>query len=101
MKKILLLTIFAVFALNASFATPGGMLFSDVTETVALGDSDLSYTMEASGANMSVLGLIGLGNASAQTIASEAGIKKISRIDKKSSNILFFIYSETFTVYGK
>ena len=100
MKKVILMTVLiSVLLINAAIATPFGFIFTDVKEPVAA-SSMKSYSKTAEGSNMSILGLVGFGDASAEKIAKEAGIKKIKHIDKHTFSILFVFVQETFTVYG-
>lgn len=50
---------------------------------------------------ISVLGWVAVGNASIQKAAKEGGIKKISHVDEKSTNILGLFSKYTVTVYGE
>ena len=95
LRFILLLALISTFG----FSTPLGLLYTNVTETVAIG-TGTNYTKQASGGTMTLLGLIGLGNASAEEIAKSGGITKISRVDKQTNMLLGIFYWETFTVFG-
>lgn len=100
MKKLLSFVLASLFIVNVAIAAPLGIIYSDCKEPVTA-SSLPDYTKKAEGTNMSILGLVGFGDASIEKLAKEAGITKIKHVDKKSTNIFIFFFSETFTVYGK
>lgn len=100
MKKWILTIAMLASVGSTAFATPGGFLFTNVQEPVT-GTQVQANCKTASGSNMSILGLVGFGDAGAKTIADRAGITKIHHIDKATSSFLFLFQNETFTVYGE
>lgn len=101
MKKVLLMSfLVSILMIGTALATPMGLLFTDVKEPVTA--SSLStYSKTATGTNMSILGLIGIGDSSIEKIAKAQGINKIQHVDKHVFSIPLFLYiSETFTIYG-
>lgn len=99
LKKSLFILLLVVT--TGAFATPSGVFYTDVHETVSVGNGTLVTAKSGTGSAMSILGVFGTGNADAQSIAKEAGITQISHIDKHTQSIFFFFVKETFTVYGK
>lgn len=100
MKKLSLALLFAVLTSTAVSATPYGIFWTSVKEPVAA-TSLSSYSKKASGSATSFLGMIGIGDASIQSIAKKAGITRIKHVDKETTMLPFgIINTETFTVYG-
>ena len=49
---------------------------------------------------LSILGVVALGDAGVQKAAKQAGITKVSHVDKKTFSILGVYTKVTYTVYG-
>lgn len=49
---------------------------------------------------LSILGVVALGDAGIEKAAKEAGITKISHVDKKTFSVLGVFTKVTYTVYG-
>lgn len=100
MKKILGITILGLIVMQCAFATPYGLILTNVTEPVAV-SGETTYTKKATGGAFSLLGCIGMGDASIDSIAKSGGIKNIKYVDKNTFALpLGLIVSETYTVYG-
>ncbi|GBU07280.1 hypothetical protein AwDysgo_06110 [Bacteroidales bacterium] len=90
-----------LFASCAAVQSPVmGALYSDVASPVAV-TSNAGSSKVGSAKAVSYLGLIALGDVSVETIAKEAGIKKIHHVDQHSSNILGILGTYTVFVYGE
>ncbi len=76
-----------------------GLLYSNTQEPVAVTSVE-SYTKSVSGTNFSIMGLIGLGDSSVETLTKQAGITQVKHIDKETTNYLLFFITETYTIYG-
>jgi len=102
MKKFIMgLSIIGISLCSSVSATPVGILYTGTNETVSIGSGKLEWTKSASGSNFSILGLVGLGDANADTLAKENGISEISHIDKATNTYFLFFNQETYTIYGK
>lgn len=105
MKK-LVLSIAAVAALGlASCSTVStgagiGALYTDAQEGFAVTSNSLGSKV-GSATVTGVLGLVATGDASIQTAAKEAGIKKVSHVDVKKWSILGIVSKYTTVVYGE
>ena len=88
-----------VLLINGALATPIGLIFTNVIETVAVGSSD-TYSKTGSASNYNILYLIGLGDSGIQNIAKNNGITKIKYVDKHTISLFYLFNIETFTVYG-
>ena len=106
MKK-LVKSIFAV-AIAMTLASCGsigtvagaGLLYTDMAQGEMVTGNTLGSKVGTSVAN-SYCGLIAVGDASVQTAARSAGIKKISHVDSKKSSILGILITHTTVVYGE
>ena len=49
---------------------------------------------------LSILGVVALGDAGVQKAAKQAGITKVSHVDKKTFSVLGVFTKVTYTVYG-
>jgi hypothetical protein len=100
MKKLIMACLLLVIMTSITMATPTGFLFTSVTEPVSASSLD-GYSKKATGSTMSILGLLGIGDASIETITTQAGISRVKHIDKNTTIWPFGIFiQETFTVYG-
>ncbi|MBE6308212.1 MAG: hypothetical protein E7087_02735 [Bacteroidales bacterium] len=77
-----------------------GALYTDLAQGEMVTANTLGSKVGTSEA-VSYLGLIATGDASIQTAARSAGIKKISHVDSKKSSILGIINTHTTVVYGE
>ena len=99
MKKVILTTLILTLLASVALAAPYGFLYTDTKEPVAASALG-SYSKTATGSNMSILGLVALGDGSIKTVAGNNGITKIKYVDKHTSGILSIIVTETYTIYG-
>lgn len=106
MKKVVKLSFVAVcamaFASCASIGTPAGMgaIYTDVTSGEAVTGNTLGSKVGTSSAT-NILGIYTAGDASIQTAARSAGIKKISHVDSKKNSILGIFGTYKTIVYGE
>lgn len=103
MKKILLLG--AVVALMSSCATIGtpagiGVFYTDVQAAGTATSNALGEKVGTSKAT-NILGLFSTGDASIQTAAKNAGIKKISHVDQNYKSFLGIFGTYEIFVYGE
>jgi hypothetical protein len=106
MRKIItVLVIVVVSAVLLSgcalVATPvGGTIFTDVQWPGGI-TSNTGAGKSGQGDCMSILGLVGIGDCSIQTIAHNAHITKIQHVDYETFSCLFVFGKLTVTVYGE
>jgi len=85
----------------ATVASPlVGVIYTDVKAPVTATDNSGSSKVGSSTAS-SILGLFAIGDASIQTAAKSAGIKKIQHVDYHSTGILGIYSTFTVDVYGE
>lgn len=105
MRKAVL-TLAAGFALalaSCSTVTTGsgmGVLYTSVTEGQMVTSNQLG-TKVGTSSSTGVLGLVSIGDASIQTAANSAGIKKVSHVDVKKTSVLGLFATYTLMVYGE
>ncbi len=102
-KKMMMLgmVLIAVFSLNACASYyPMGVLYTEASAPVAVGNGDLSYSKVGTAMATSVLGLVATGDASVKTAAANGGITKVKFVEYSVRNILGVIGEYTTTVYG-
>ena len=105
MKKIILTMLaFAGFCFLAGCATVAspltGVIYTDVKAPMIATDVSGSAKVGTSMAS-SILGLFAMGDASIDTAAKSAGIKKIQHVDYHSTSILGIYSTFKVTVYGE
>lgn len=106
MKKVrTFLAIGAVASIMASCAAMSaspvsGYLYSDVSAPLTATSNNVGSKVGTAEAK-SILGAIGIGDASIEAAAKKAGITKISHVDYKSTNILGIYATYTVMVYGE
>lgn len=105
MKKITLgLAAAAALTLTscAAIATPAGagLLYTDVQHGEAVTSNTVGQKVGTAEAT-NILGLVSLGDASINEAAKKAGIKKISHVDCKKTNLLGIFSKYTIYVYGE
>ncbi len=103
-KKVLLsCAAFAAMALASCSTITSqsgmGVLYTGVTEGQMVTSNQLGSKV-GSGSTIGVLGLVSVGDASIQTAANSAGIKKISHVDAKKTSILGLFAKYQILVYG-
>ena len=72
----------------------------DTTEPTAV-TSNVLGTKVGQASATSVLGVAAVGNAGIEKAAKQAGIKKVSHVDKKVFSVLGLFTKVTYTVYGE
>ena len=77
-----------------------GAVYMDTTEPTAVTSNNLGTKVGQAEA-LSVLGVAAVGDAGIEKAAKQAGIKKVSHIDKKTFSILGLFTKITYTVYGE
>ncbi len=77
-----------------------GAIYTDVKAPLTATDNPLATKVGTAEAT-SILGLVATGDASINTAAQKAGIKKISHIDYHSTSILGIFAKFTVYVYGE
>ncbi|MCM1405451.1 MAG: TRL-like family protein [[Clostridium] fimetarium] len=77
-----------------------GVLYTGVTEGQIATSNSLG-TKVGTSSSLGVLGLVSVGDASIQTAANSAGIKKISHVDVQKTSILGLYASYKTVVYGE
>lgn len=77
-----------------------GVLYTGVTEG-QIATSNTVGTKVGTSKSTGVLGLVSIGDASIQTAANSAGIKKVSHVDVKKTSILGLFATYQTVVYGE
>ena len=105
MKKAIMAAACAAFLFIstgcASISTPAGIgaIYTDVKSGEAVTSNSLGKKVGTAKAT-NILGLVTMGDASIQTAAKSAGIKKISHVDSKKTSIIGIFGTYTVYVYG-
>lgn len=104
MKKFVMMAVAGLALLASSCAvvpTGAGMgvIYTGVTEGQAVTGNNIGKKVGQSQA-MNVLGIVATGDASINTAAKNAGIKKISHVDVKKTSVLGIFANYTTIVYG-
>lgn len=86
----------------AVVGTPAGVgtLYTNVESGVGVTSNNVGKKVGTSSAS-NILGLVTTGDASINTAARQAGIKKISHVDQKQSGFLGIFASYKTVVYGE
>ena len=104
MKKVLFSAVAAtalLFSSCGSVATPvAGLFYTDVTYGKSVTSNNLGSKV-GRGKASGILGLIATGDASIESAAKSAGIKKVSHVDAYANSILGIITSYEIVVYGE
>ena len=77
-----------------------GVLYTGVSEGQMVTSNELGSKV-GTGSTIGVLGLVSIGDASIQTAAHSAGIKKISHVDTKKTSVLGLFAKYQILVYGE
>lgn len=77
-----------------------GFVYTD-TKNGQMVTSNALGTKVGQSSAISVLGIVGVGDASIQAAAKQAGITKISHVDEAATNVLCIYAKYTTTVYGE
>lgn len=103
MKKLFFVSALALFMTScATLSTPVGTadLYTQVKSGEGITSNQVGTKVGTASAS-NVLGLVATGDASIQTAANSAGIKKISHIDSEKTNILGLYSTYKVFVYGE
>lgn len=77
-----------------------GMIYNDTVEPNQVTANALGSKV-GQAEIMNILGVVALGDAGVQKAAKEAGITKVSHVDKKVVSVLGLYTKVTYTVYGE
>lgn len=77
-----------------------GAIYTGVTEGQMVTSNQLGTKVGTSSC-LGVLGIVAIGDASIQTAANSAGIKKISHVDAQKTSILGLFAKYNLVVYGE
>lgn len=104
MKKlgIIVCSIAAMMMTSCAMVSTGvgaGAFYTGVTEGAAVTANPLGTKVGQSSA-CNVLGIVATGDASINSAAKAAGIKKVSHVDVKKTSVLGIFASYTTVVYG-
>lgn len=80
--------------------TGAGLLFTSVMEAETATSNQLGTKVGTASAS-NILGLAVTGDASIEQAAKKAGIRRISHVDSRKTNILGFFSTYTVYVYGE
>lgn len=107
MKKLVYIAAIAVafmFSSCAMFAPMGGqlsgVLYTGVQAPVTATSNEVGTKVGTSSC-INVLGLVSMGEGSIQEAAKQAGITKISHVDKKTTGVLGLFSKDEIFVYGE
>ena len=105
MKKVFMSMAAAVCLMLSScgvtHAPVQGLFFTDVTSSNSVTSNTLSTQKVGRAKATSILNLFAMGDASLQTAARNAGIKKITHIDEHNITFLGIITTYEIIVYGE
>lgn len=85
---------------TVSTSVGSGLWYTNVTDGVTATSNAVGTKVGTAKAS-NVLGAIAIGDASVQTAANSAGIKRISHVDVQKTSILGLFSSSTIYVYGE
>lgn len=77
-----------------------GSVYTDYTAPTAVTSNELGSKVGQASA-VSILGVAAVGDAGVNKAAKQAGIKKVSHVDKKVFSVLGLFTKVTYTVYGE
>ncbi len=101
MKKGVLSALGVVAVATMSYATPIGILWTNVTEPVTVTNL-ATFSKSTTVKTNAILWVIGSGDANLADAAKSAGITKIHHIDKTTTVYPLGVYiEEAFTIYGE
>ena len=98
MKKIIF-SVACALALTSCGVLGSGMIYNDTVEPNQVTANALGSKV-GQAQIMNILGVVALGDAGVQKAAKQAGITKVSHVDKKVWSILGVYSVTTYTVYG-
>lgn len=100
MKKIIFSVACALALTSCGAVGLVGAVYMDTTEPTAVTSNTLGTKVGQAEA-LSVLGVAAVGDAGIEKAAKQAGIKKVSHVDKKTFSVLGLFTKVTYTVYGE
>ena len=103
MKKLIVAMAFAVAALGFTGCSSIGMvggIYAGYDAPFAVTSNEIGSKV-GTASNVSVLGLVAVGDGSIDLAAKKAGIKKISHVDVKTFSVLGLFTQHTYVVYGE
>ena len=100
MKKIIFSVACALALTSCGSVGLIGGVYMDTTEPTAVTSNTLGTKVGQAEA-LSVLGVAAVGNAGVEKAAKQAGITKVSHVDKKTFSVLGLFTKVTYTVYGE
>lgn len=100
MKKIIFSVACALALTSCGTVGLVGAVYMDTTEPTAVTSNTLGTKVGQAEA-LSVLGVAAVGDAGIEKAAKQAGIKKVSHVDKKTFSVLGLFTKVTYTVYGE
>jgi hypothetical protein len=101
MKRTFFTCLLLIIFSTGLMATPLGVLFSLVSEPVAV-TSASGYTKVGEATAFSVLWLVAFGDASIENASRESKIRTVQHVDRTYFNLLLGLFAmETTTVYGR
>jgi hypothetical protein len=101
MKQLIGFAALVVLLSGCATQVPLGMVMTDNTLPMQVGDSSARCTKTGMATSKSYMGLIATGDASLNTAAKNGGITKIHHADWKVKNTLGFFGEYTTIVYGE
>ena len=103
-KAFITLSAIAALAFTScsTISTQAGMgaIYTGVTEGQMVTSNQIGTKVGKSGC-IGVLGIVAIGDASIQTAANSAGIKKVSHVDAKKTSVLGLFAKYDMLVYGE
>ena len=100
MKKIIFSVACALALTSCGTVGLVGTVYVDATEPAAVTSNTLGTKVGQAEA-LSVLGVVAVGDAGIEKAAKQAGITKVSHVDKKTFSVLGLFTKVTYTVYGE
>jgi len=103
MKKFIMISILASFALLTGCASPyqNAVVFSNISAPLGITNNAASCEKTGSAQMVNILNLAALGDASVATAKKSAGITKVANVDYDYMNFLGIIQKTTTTVCGQ
>jgi hypothetical protein len=101
MKKLFGLFILAALFAGCATQTPIGLIITDNTLPLQVGDASAKCTKVGTATSQSYLAMVAVGDSSIDAAAKNGGITKINHADWKVKNMLGIIGEYTTTVYGE
>lgn len=100
MKKIIFSVLCALALTSCGTVGLVGAVYTGYTEPAAVTSNELGTKVGQAKA-VSVLGIAAAGDAGIEKASKQAGITKVSHVDKKVVSVLGLFTKVTYTVYGE